>query len=240
MNNIAIRLAIKFFEEVKGFKRDSNNRIEAPDTYKNKVMKEVQEILQGGMHEKQLEDLMDRYVKEHPSPKEVYNVQDILNNFKVDAKKVVVKFDPNNLIESGKFYYHPALQVAPPPPTVVQLDDGTFESSYETEEFFLEVKEKFTLDDLVNYFYNIMEIKDSGMKERHVGAFRHILKSNDIDVILYTIDEARAMAEDLNRPRPKNPFDITDYIDYGIEVLEERKNTCYMEGLDRVIPRGTK
>lgn len=237
MNNTAIRLSIKFFLELKGFKRDSNQRIEAPDSYKNKIMNEVQQILQGGTNATVLEEYMDRYKKEHPSPREVYSVQDILNHFQVAVKKKVIEQDPNNLIEQGKFYYHPALQVAPPPPTVIQLEDGTFESSYESEEFFLEIKERFTLDDLVNYFYNIMDVKDSGMKERHLGAFKHILKSTDIDTLLYTIDEAKAMAEDLNKPRPKNPFDITDYIDYGTEVLEERKNTCYMEGLDRVIPR---
>lgn len=237
MNNIAIGLAIKFFEEVKGFKRDANDRIQAPDAYKNKIMEEVKQILQGGTSASQVGELMDRYRSEHPVPNEVYNVQDILDYFKINAKKVVRESDPDNLIEEGKFYYHPALQVAPPPPVVVQLDDGTFESSYDTEEFFLEIKEKFTVDDLIKYFYNIMDIHDSGMKERHSGAFKHIMKSNDIDVILYSIDEARVIAEDLGKPRPKNPFDVTDYIEYGIEVLEERKNTCYMEGLDRVIPR---
>jgi hypothetical protein len=240
MNNTAIRLAIKFFEELKMFPRDSQNRVKAPDSYKNKIMNEIQEVIQGGTSEIKLEEMMNKYKEEHPEPSEVYSVQDILNYLKIKAKKITIDIDPENMLEQGKFYYHPELQVAPPPPTVVQLYDGTFESSYDNDEFFLEIREKYKLENLVEYFYNIMEITDSGMKERHKGAFKHILKSNDIDVILYTIDESRAMAEDVDKPRPKNPFDIIDYIDYGMEVFNERKNTCYMEGLNRVIPRGNR
>lgn len=233
----AVRLSIKFFEEIKGFGHDSTGKVKAPDSYKLMVMKNIEEVLAGGMSSETMEDYLKRYKEEHEAPEEAYLFDDILSHFKVQARKRIVKRDPNNLLEPGKFYYHPALQVAPPPPVVFQLDDGTFQSSYETEEFFLEVKESFTFEDLTAYFYKVMGLDGQGFKERDMGAFKHIMKSYDVDTILYTIDAALFYAEDYCKSLPKNPFDIRDYIDEGQYNLEERKNTCYMEGLDRVIPR---
>ena len=237
MLNEAIRLSIKFFEEIKGFGRDSTGKVKAPDKYKVTVMANIEQLLEGGMTTQDLEGYLNKYKTEHPSPNEAYNIEEILKFFNVDAKKGIVQRDPNNLLKPGEFYYHPALQVAPPPPVLYQLDDGTFVSSYDNEEFFLEIKEKFTVEDLVQYFYNIMGLDGEGFRERDMGAFKHILRSYDLDTVLYTIDEARFLSEDLSKPIPKSPFDIRDYIDEGAMVLEERKNTCYMEGLDRVIPR---
>jgi hypothetical protein len=237
MLNEAIRLSIKFFEEIKGFGKDSTGKVKAPDNYKVSVMANIEQILEGGMSVKDLEHYISEYKRVHEAPQEVYSIDDILKFFNVNAKKSVVQRDPNNLIQAGTFYYHPALQVAPPPPTVIQLDDGTFESSYETENFFLEIKESFTYDDLVDYFYKVMGNDMQGFKERDIGAFKHILKSYDLDLVLYTIDESRFQSVDLNKPIPKSPFDIRDYFEFGELVLEDRKNTCYMEGLDRVIPR---
>jgi hypothetical protein len=235
----AIRLSIKFFEEIKGFGKDEQGRVKAPDAYKVNVMKNLQQLLAGGTSVKEIETLMNRYKAVHPSPQEAYMIDDILSYFKVKADKKEVKRDPNNLLEPGKFYFHPALQLAPPPPTIIQLDDGTFQSSYETEEFFLEMKESFTFSDLVDYFYKVMGI-DVDFKERDMGAFKHLLKSYNIDLVMYMIDEARAMCEDLGKPNPTTPFDIRDYAEDAKLLLEDRKNSAYMEGLDRVIPRTSK
>lgn len=229
-----------FFKGVKGFPSDEHGKVKAPEKYKLLVMENIEQLLNGGMSSQVLAEFMKKYVDEHVTPKEVYSIDDILSYFQVAVKKSIVERDPNNLIEPGKFYFHPALQVAPPPPTITQLDDGTFQSSYDNEEFFLEIKEVFTYEDLVGYFYKVMEIEGDGFKDRDIGGFKHITRSADLDLILYSIDEARFLAEDLGRPRPKNPFDIRDYMDEGGAVLEDRKNTCYMEGLDHVIPRTSK
>lgn len=239
MKNESIRLSIKFFEEIKKFSRDAQGRIKASEKYKNIVMTNIEEIIAGGMNSKELEALIDRYKTTCETPSEAYSIDDILSFFKVKADKKAVEKNPNNLLEVGAFYYHPALQIAPPPPVITILDDGTFKSSYDTEEFFLEIKECFTLEDLVDYFYKIMGYND-GFKDRDIGAFKHILKSYELDAVLYTIDESRFLAEDLSKPIPKNPFDMRDYMEEGIAVLEERKNICYMEGLNRVIPRNIK
>lgn len=238
MNNQAIRLSIKFFEQVKGFGKGADGKVKAPDHYKNLIMNSIDQILQGGMTPQELEALMDRYQMTVPNHNEVYGIEDVISHFGIKVVKGKIEQDPDNLLDRAKFYYHPALQVAPPPPVVKQLDNGEFISSYDDEPFFLEMKEKFTLDDLVTYFYNVMGM-DDGFRERDKGAFKFILKNYELDVVLYTIDEANALAYDLNKPQPQSPFDIRDYLEDGRLILEDRKNTCYMEGLDRVIPRNS-
>lgn len=239
MQNQAIRLSIKFFEEVKGFGKGADGKVQAPDNYKHLIMNSILEILQGGMSPQELEALINRYRLTVERPEEVYGIEEVIAHFGIKVVKGKPKKDPDNLLERGKFYYHPALQVVPPPPVIRQLDDGSFEASYENEDFFLEMKERFTLDELVEYFYNRIGI-DGGFRDRDKGAFRHVLKTYDIDVVLYTIDESNALAQDLNKPKPQSPFDIRDYLEEGKVILEERKNTCYMEGLDRVIPRNSR
>lgn len=233
-----IRLSIKFFTEIKEFGYDEQGKVKADEHYKLKIMDNIAEYLNGGMHPDELRWFMDRYKEQFPDYKQTYDIDEIIGFFGVQVEKKSLKKDPDNLLEPGRFYYHPLLQIAPPPPTLTQLPDGSFKASYEDEEFFLEIREKFTLDDLVDYFNQVMDRKNASFtRERDKGAFRHLLKRYDLDTILYTIDEARALAEDLNKSIPKNPLDIEDYIEDGAAILEERMNTCYMEGLDRVIPR---
>ena len=238
MQNEAIRLSIKFFEEIKGFQRNERGMINAKDSYKIKVMNDVQSVLAGGIEVKELELLMDRYKVECPNAREAYSIDDVLHFFQIEARKGVVAQDPNNLIQPGKFYYHPRLQKVPPAPTIEILPDGTFKSSYEEEEFYLEIIERFTLEDLTRYFYEIMGIQDEHHLKRDAGAFKVLLERyKDLDLLMFTIIESAVLAEDLNKRKPRHPFELEEYIEDGRAILEERKNTLYMEGLDRVIPK---
>lgn len=233
----AIRLSVKFFTDVKGFKKNAQGKVEAPDTYKKQIMKNIESVLAGGMEPAELERLMDVYITKTPSHEQTYDIDEILKALGVRATKGAVKHNPDNLMEHGKFYYHPALQIAPPPPTVEILPDGTFRSSYEeSTEFYLEMRESFTLDDLVDYFYKKSR-GDSRFREKHKGAFRHMLKHWTLDEVLYGIDEAVMVSLDLNKDPITSPFDIDEYYEEACAMLEERKNTLYTGGLDHVIPR---
>jgi hypothetical protein len=109
--------------------------------------------------------------------------------------------------------------------------------SYENEKFFLEVKSRFTVEDVIEHFYSVMDIQTDTYRRRDKGAFEHLLRNYDIDLVMFTISEAAFMSEDLNRRKPRQPFDIEEYIEDGQAIMDERKNTLFMEGLDRVIPR---
>lgn len=233
----AIELSILFFEKVKEFEKDGQGKIKTKGHYKFTVMTDIQELLAGDMSYNSLRNAIITYVKSKP-PKltETYTVSDILKALRLPYKKGIQKVIPDNLITSSKFYYHPELQLTPPPPTMTQLDSGEFHRVY--EEFYLEIKEAFTLDDLVHYFYRRVGVLDMHTTlERDKGAFRHILKSNEIDFVLHLIDEAYTQAVDRGAALPREPFAIQDYTEQARLVYENRKNTCYEGGFDRVIPR---
>jgi hypothetical protein len=229
----AIKLSIKFFTEIKGFARDPKGMIIADNTYKTLVMNSFEQLLAGGSTTEMMSERMNQYRIDHKSPMEAYTMEDILTFYSVSATKSQRKIDPDNLLEYGRFYYHPALQIAPPPPVIEVNLDGTFTASYEQDPtFYLEVKESFTIDDLIDHFYRRCEIVKQRSRQVEKGAFKHILKSYELDVILYAIDEAIA-CDDV----PRTAFDLEDYFLQAEWILDDRKNTLHMEGLDHVIPR---
>lgn len=237
MHSSSIRLSIDFFTKVKGFSKDEKGKVVANNGYKASVLKNLNEMIEGGHTEAELSAYINQWAKSNDGASEVYNVEDILRFFGINVNKKEVKIDPNNLIRPGRFYYHPKLQIAPPPPRIKVNVDGTFEASYDNEEFFLEIKQSFTYKDLNRYFLDMMGRHSEEADDRFTGAFKHLLGREELDVIMYSIDASRFVSEDIGRPRPKQPFHIEDYIDYGKELLDERKNTFYMEGLSHVIPR---
>lgn len=236
MTNEAIALSILFFEKVKKFPKNGQGKVNAAGHYKFTVMKDIQELLAGDMTYPKLEEAILTYVRRNPPTlKETYVVSELLHAMRMPYKKGVQQVVPDNLIISSHFYYHPELQITPPPPTIVQLPSGEFQTTY--EEFFLEIREVFTLDDLVRYFYNKVGVHDDSAFERDKGAFRHMLKSYDVDFLLHLIDESYAQAVDRGAALPKEPFSIQDYIQEARIIYENRKNICFEGGFDRVIPR---
>lgn len=237
MQNEAIRLSILFFEQIKGFRKDERGKISASDSYKMKVMNDMMGLLNGNMTPHNIEELIKKYKEENSSASKAYSINDIVKFFNVKAQAGTQKIDKDNLLEQGRFYYHPRLQKTPPAPTVELLPDGTFKSSYDDEGFYLEIKERFTVDDIIDYFYETMGISKDIYRKRDKGAFQYLLKNYDLDLVMFTIMESAVSANDRNKEQPRHPFDIEEYVEDGMAVLEERKNTLYMEGLDHVIPK---
>lgn len=231
----AVKLSIKFLTEIKSFPKNDKGVVQAPDQYKDIVWKSFEKLLTQGYTGEAMIEAMDTYKTSHPTPTEAYSMEEIVKFLELapQSKAVKKKHNPDNLLEAGRFYYHPALQIAPPPPLIEVNPDGTFKASYEEDEFFLEIKDEFTLDDLIAYYHKRIP---SGKKRRNLesdrGSFKFLLKSYDLDVILYCIDES-AISEYL----PATVFDIEDHAETAELILEDRKNTLFEVGLDHVIPR---
>jgi len=236
MANDTIALCIQFFEQVKQFGKDANGKIMAPGHYKAAVMKDIDELMAGNMTFQKIHEAITTYVNRGPEKmKETYLVSHLLEAERIPYQKGVKQHNPDNLLMPMKFYYHQALQITPPPPVVVQLPDGSFHSSYEP--FYLEIRESFTVDDLVDYFYSKAAMTASTTRDKDKGAFRHMLKTYDVDFLLHLIDEAFAQALDRGAQIPHEPFMIQEYVAETHLVYENRKNICYEGGFDRVIPR---
>lgn len=235
--NETIALSMEFFQRVKCFQLGADGKIKTAPHYKRVIMKDIEELLAGNMNYDSLLNAINRYIaRTHPDKtKETYLVSNILDELGVSYQKGVPQNNPDNLVTPMKFYFHPELQITPPPPVITQLADGSFHTAY--EQFYLEIREEFTLDDLVTYFYNKMNIQETSTREKDKGAFRHMLKSYDLDFLLHLIDEAYAQSMDRGNYLPKEPFGIQDYVNEAMLVYENRKNICFEGGFDRVIPR---
>ncbi|WP_257146728.1 hypothetical protein [Priestia megaterium] len=237
MNNHMIVLSSKFLHEIKEFEYGSHGKIDCDPNYKKEVINDIGEILAGqSVTAAQLNDLFEKE-KDNPQKALFYKPCNILESHKIKFIRKPYS-DPDNLLVLGQFYFHPRLQVTPPPPMLQINDDGTINASYEDEPFFLEIIDKITKKDLVEYFYSKMNaVPQPATLNRDIGAFEHMLRFWDVDFILYLIDEAFAVSFDNGRPMPKSPLDIQHFEEEALAVYEARKNTCYEEGLDRVLPR---
>ena len=233
------QLAIYFLDTIKELPKRLDGKIDTSPEYKKKILSDFKTCMDCGKTQTELIHLMDSYKKDCSSYKDTYGMMDILSYYNVKLETKHVKEDTDNLMMVGKFYYHQALQNVPPAPVVKVNDDGTFESSYETDSFFLEIKQRYTLDDLVQYFVAKMSLtlRNDNEKERMKGAFRKMLESYSLDLLLFTIDEAKILCEDYGKRLPNTPFRLSDFIQDGEMLLDERKNVLFEGGLDHVKPR---
>lgn len=189
----------------------------------------VTELIEEGISASAIEDAIiqdsghfQKYAKEHKN-------------------KVVV----GNILKDNKFYYHPILQIAPPPPVITVNPDGSF--SKKQQEFFLKMRNCFTFDNALEYFYMRFPNIDRSQK-RDVGALEYIynkvitpaldnLKDQDlnaIDLLLFTIDSASSLSHDEDTKLTKL-LNLTDYVSYGILVYQDKREGCLLAGINRVV-----
>ena len=97
-----------------------------------------------------------------------------------------------SLLARDTYYCHHALQLVPPSPVIKK--DGTFKEY----PFYLEMKIRFTSDDLLKYFYtkasNYQMIKDhkrdTAQLLHMLGRYRYVEEVQGLDLLLFMIDEA--------------------------------------------------
>jgi hypothetical protein len=129
----------------------------------------------------------------------------------------------NSLLEKNAFYYHNILHITSKPPI---WDPVTL--TEKTEPYFMEMKIKFTMEDLLSYYYNKLlvpiELRD---RKKDIGAFEHLLKKyksmkvKPIDFVLTLIDTA-SLDEEIK------VFNVLDLSKVEREVYDFYENTIPM------------
>lgn len=126
----------------------------------------------------------------------------------------------NTLLEQNKFYYHNSLHIKSKAPS---FDPITLEES--CEPFYLEMKIKFSLEDLLNYYYD-KTLVPIGLrdKDKDLGSLKHLLNKyskidgvESIDIILSMIDRA---SEDIEK-QIYGVFELESYIREVFEYYNE-------------------
>ncbi len=185
----------------------------------------IQRFLDAGWRLEELKEEFDAFARAYPDVvRNIYHVEEIMGN----------KQAPNNLIERDVFYYHNALREVSPPPKLVKAEDGTLKRI--ESEFFLEMKTRFTLHDLMTYWYTKMEINaDDHIRRQDEGKFKYLLNNYTLDELLFAIDVAKATRKSKQLRLLRNAFELDKYIDDAREFISQKRNTHRLLGIDKII-----
>lgn len=118
-----------------------------------------------------------------------YNDSDILKYLITNNTELVDSLWNDSLLKPDTFYYHEQLTIMPGPSV------WNPNMKEESSKFYLEMKIKYTINDLLSYYYNNLLIPVELRNTKKDGkAFEHMLKQYNkfkmqpIDFVLYLID----------------------------------------------------
>jgi hypothetical protein len=130
-------------------------------------------------------------------------------------------FQSDNILKN-KFYYHNRLQKISKPTEIIIDKDGNVIKK--REPFYLEIIEKFTIEDLTNYFHDKMNIEDSNIYRLNKGGFKKIHKDYSLDLLLFSIDAAFKERKKQSFGLLTNYSEIYNYLQQGNKALSFAKN----------------
>lgn len=203
----------------------SNETLTADD--KKKIIQDFNQLLANGWVVQELV----RYLKLAAQNKD-QGAKDILGFFQ-DKKPAYV-----NLLIPNKMYYHNELRITSKPP-VIDYDYDTGECVRKVEDYFLEMRASYTLEELTAYFKRnahlyIPEIMtDSRLK----GALKWLTQNYDIEMVLFMIDIAENQIAFNDAPPLKNPSNLHEYFLNAKAGYEHKMNQCRLAGGAKIVPR---
>lgn len=173
------------------------------------------------------------------------NKEIVLNNEVIvePNTKNYISFDelPNelwnvSLLEKNKFYYSEILHLKSKPPTWNPI---TFEET--CEEFYLEMIINFTIDDLMNYYYEKCRIPLNLQDDKKVkGALMFLINKYDkfkAPGIDYVISLIEAASNDIDREMILEVFEIEEYAKEVIQKFDKMIKQAEYEGANKIVWR---
>lgn len=154
------------------------------------------------------------------SHSEIFKLFKLISKQKIEGQDLPKSLWKDSLLEKDVFYYHNEFHITSKPPT---WNPVTFKE--ECEPFFIEMKIKYTMQDLINRFYDKCKVPIGLRDDKLVeGGLKHLLwKYNNlsapaIDYIMVMIDLAD---QDVDRDLMNNVFDIEKYSKEAFIILED-------------------
>ena len=134
------------------------------------------------------------YLKDNNfSDKEIFNILNDSKNIKIKASDIPSEYWDGSLLKPNTFYYHDKLRIMSKAP---KWDPETLTEI--TYPYFLEMKIMFTMDDLIEYYYQKTLIPvELRNRKNDEASFKYLLdkykvmKVEPIDFILFLIDSVK-------------------------------------------------
>ncbi len=143
---------------------------------------------------------------------------------------------PSNIMEVDGFYYHNMLRITSAEVKIKMTPDGKF--IRKEEPFFLEMIPRFTMGQLLEYWYKAHDIQKTDHKvKQDEGKFKYLLGIYNLDEILFAIDVSRSIRIEQQRELLTNAFDIEKYIEEAKKYILNKKNTHQLHGINKIIKK---
>lgn len=227
-NTASVVLSKLFIEEIRQFTTDETGNIKADNGYKLAVINDAYNVLSKFDYF----EVKEKIISYDKSNTGFYNISNFLG---VNVNNVRSN---EELITLGRFYLHPVLQETPKlPVTKLDPETNTFVKE-KRKEFYLEIIESFTVEDLLSYFYQ-KHFMDPLPGSSHKTQMLNLSKDYPLDVILYLIDASSMMNEedDFSKQPARNPAFLNDFVAEAKELMIKRTNVLTEGGLTKIVPR---
>ena len=228
----------KFLNDIKKKEKKKDGRIDVTAEYLLAVRKDITFLLSG---DKNANELLAAFKKATNLPdiqKLVYSPSDVLTELGIPFKHGVPDFNPEeDLLYFGKFYYHPYLQVSGSKTKYIMKENHEV-IEVESEPFFLELKPRFTLTELINWFVE----KTQNSHPNYKGIRTQLLQMLPIyglDMLMY-MTEAACIPSDNGRQRfPTSPRFLEEdiYIQEAKRLFFQRIQMLKESDIYGIIPR---
>jgi hypothetical protein len=195
------------------------------------ALSSIQGLTNKGWSLYEIKQELEQFAKDYPQVvQNIYHIGEIMDK----------KEPPSNILEPDVFYYHGELRNMPKPPKLVK-DKKTGEYIRHSEPFFLEIKPRYSMQELLNYWYEQQAIKPTEhMIRQDEGKFKYILGNYNLDEILFSIDAANVIRKEQTLKPLRNAFELDKYIEHARELIAKKQNAHKMQGINREFRRDTE
>lgn len=164
-------------------------------------------------------------------------------NFSKANSKIIPLFNEKvpsvkNILKQNIFYLHNQLRISSKP-AQIDFDLNTGEFKKVVEDYFLELRADFTMDELIEYYFKHTNLYENKSKSliRAKGALAWLVEKYSLEQVLFMIDEADNHIQSCNLPKLKNILDVQDYYAAAKETYQRRYTECRYNGVDKIVPR---
>ncbi|WAT23593.1 hypothetical protein O0R52_21595 (plasmid) [Bacillus halotolerans] len=188
----------------------------------------IPKLLDRGWSLQEIKEQLDLFAYTYPRIViNLYHIDEIMNQIE----------PPNNLMEKDVFYYHSELREMSSPPKIIR-DQESGKLIRQSEDFYLEMKSRYTLQDLMNYWYKKMNIQPTDhLMRQDEGKFKYILGNYTLDEVLFAIDASVILRKERQQRLLRNAFELDKYIEDARDFIRRKENMHKMGGINREFRR---
>lgn len=194
----------------------------------NSALTSIAKLVDKGWSLYEIKVELDQFAQDYPQiVTNIYHLEEIMGK----------KEQPNNLMERDVFYYHSELRQMSSPPKIVR-DPETDKMVRISQPFYLEIKSRYTMQELMNYWYDQMSITPNDhMLRQDEGKFKYILENYTLDEVLFCIDVSKIIRFERQLRPLRNAFELEKYIEDAREFIQNKENIHKVQGINREFRR---